>query len=132
MKVKIACGTDDEKNFTDNHFGDSKYFLIYEYNSESQDIKFIKKVNNGSEDEEEHGDIKKAKGISGILQDVSILVAFVMGPNIMRMRKKFVPVISREKNILKTLNKIKEDILQMIKEVQSLEKKDKKIFIINK
>ena len=48
------------------------------------------------------------------------------------MRKKFVPVISREKNILKTLNKIKEDILQMIKEVQSLEKKDKKIFIINK
>jgi predicted Fe-Mo cluster-binding NifX family protein len=131
MKIKIACGTDDEENFTNNHFGDSSNFLIYEYDSESQNIEFIEKIENKSEEEEEHGDIKKAKSISTVLQDISILVAFVMGPNITRMRKKFVPVVSRKKDILKTLEKIKEDLPEMINEINLPEGQDKKIFIIN-
>ncbi|MCD4705780.1 NifB/NifX family molybdenum-iron cluster-binding protein [bacterium] len=131
MKLKIACGTDDKKIFTNNHFGDSKYFLIYEYDLENKNIEFAEKINNNSEDEEEHGDIKKAKSISDVLKEISVLVAFVMGPNIARMRKKFVPVISREKNIEKTLNKIKEDMVRIIKESQLPDGQDKKIFIIN-
>ncbi len=131
MKLKIACGTDDGENFTNNHFGDSSKFLIYEYDSESQNIEFVEKIENNSEDEEEHGDIKKARSISTVLQDISILVAFVMGPNITRMRKKFVPVVSREKDILKTLEKIKEDLPEMINEINLPKGQDKKIFIIN-
>ncbi|RLC38661.1 hypothetical protein DRH27_01730 [Candidatus Falkowbacteria bacterium] len=131
MKLKIACGSDDEKMFINNHFGDSKYFLIYEYDSENQDIKFVKKIINNSEDKKEHGDIKKAKNISVVLKETSVLVAFVMGPNIIKMRKKFVPVISREKNIEKTLSKIKEYMAQIIKESQLPDGQDKKIFIIN-
>ncbi len=131
MKLKIACGTDDEKNFTDNHFGDSSKFFIYEYDSENQNIEFVEKIENKSEVEGEHGDIKKAKNISVILKDISILVAFVMGPNIIRMRKKFVPVVSREKNILKTLEKIKENFSEMINEIELPKGRDRKIFIIN-
>lgn len=132
MKIKIACGTNNKKDFTSNHFGDSEYFLIYEYNSENQSIELIKEIKNTfEEEEEEHGDVEKAKGVSAILKDVQVLAAFVMGPNVTRMRKKFVPVISREKNILKTLDKIKEKMSQIKKESQLLSGKDREIFIID-
>lgn len=131
MKIRIACGTDDEKNFSDNHFGDSKYFLIYEYDPDSQNIEFIKKIKNNFRPEANHGDVKKAGNISIILKGISVLAAFVMGPNISVMRKKFVPLISRKKNILKSLSGIKEKKLQIIKEAQLPEGKDRKIFIIN-
>jgi predicted Fe-Mo cluster-binding NifX family protein len=31
MKIKLACGTDNGTEFTNEHFGSSKYFLIYEF-----------------------------------------------------------------------------------------------------
>ena len=46
MKFKIACGTDDGQNFTTEHFGDSKYFLIYECDSEIGKIVFLEKREN--------------------------------------------------------------------------------------
>jgi len=131
MKFKIACGTNDEKEFTEEHFGDSKYFLIYEYDFSNQKIIFLEKRNNNSEEEKIHGDPKKAKGISEILKDIPVLLAFAMGPNIVRMRKKFVPVISREKNIKKALEKFKEIIPQIISEINKEIGEEREIFIVN-
>jgi predicted Fe-Mo cluster-binding NifX family protein len=131
MKFKIACGTDDGQNFTNEHFGDSKYFLIYECDSLSKEISFLNKQENNSEEEEKHGDPKKAKGISSILKDIPVLLAFVMGPNIVRMRKKFIPIISKEKDIQKTLEKFKEIIPEVINEIEKVQGEDKKVFVIN-
>jgi predicted Fe-Mo cluster-binding NifX family protein len=107
MKVKLACGTDNETEFTNGHFGSSKYFLIYDFDLETKDLRLLKRIENSSQEEEKHGDIKKAKSVSELLKNVFVLVAFRYGPNIIRIKKRFVPIISREKNIDKTLNKIK-------------------------
>ncbi len=136
MKFKIACGTDDSQNFTTEHFGDSKYFLIYECDSEIGKIVFLEKRKNNSEEEEKHGDPKKAKGISEILKEVPVLLAFAMGPNIVRMRKKFVPIISKEKDIKKTLEKFKEIIPEVLEEIEKTEEDTKnsggkKVFVID-
>ncbi len=131
MKFKIACGSDDEQTFTNHHFGDSKYFLVYEYDIENLSFRFIKKIKNTSGEKEEHGNIKKAKKISSILENIKVFMAFTIGPNISVMRKKFVPIISREKNIIKALSKIKKKALDIFKETQLKNKKDKRIFIID-
>ncbi len=130
MKFKIACGTDNGKTFTDGHFGDSKYFLIYEYNTENHSFGFIQKVKNIFKEEQKHDDAQKAKSISDILQDIQVVLAFAMGPNITKIRKKFIPVISREKDIIKSFDNIKKEIAEMINEMELPSGKDKKIFII--
>jgi len=61
---------------------------------------------------------------------VVVFLAFVMGPNIVRIRKEFVPIISREKNISKSLEKIKNYIPDILNEIKVEEGKDKKVFVI--
>ena len=107
----IACGTDDEINFTKNHFGDSKFFLIYEVNESGFDL--IEKIINTSPEEEQHGDPKKASFIGKVLKqkEVQGIFAYAMGPNIVRMRKKFLPIISRVENINEALNLLKKELM---------------------
>jgi len=107
IKIKLACGTDNETEFTNEHFGSSKYFLIYEFDLETKDLKFLKRIENSTQEEEKHGDIKKAKSVSELLKNIFVFAAFRYGPNIIRIKKRFVPIVSREKNIEKTLYKIK-------------------------
>jgi len=132
MKVKLACGTDNGTEFTDKHFGSSKYFLIYEFNLETKDLEFLNKIENSTPEEEKHGDIKKAKSVSELLKNVFVLVAFRYGPNIIRIKKRFVPIISREKNIEKTLNKVKLCSNKIKSEIEKEKGIDKKIIYIKK
>ncbi len=100
----VAVSTDDEKNLTKNHFGDGRVFLIYELSPEG--YKLVKRIENKSPEEEFHGDPNKARSIGQLLggEGVHVLVGFAMGPNIVRMRKAFVPVISRCESIEDALN----------------------------
>ena len=132
MKIKLACGTDNETEFTNEHFRSSKYFLIYEFDLETKDLRFLKKIENSTQEEEKHGDAKKAKSVSELLKNVFVLAAFRYGPNIIRIKKRFVPIISREKNIDKALNKIKLLINKIKSEVEKEKGIDKKIIYIKK
>ncbi len=109
----VACGSDDEVNFTKEHFGDSKFFLVYEVNENGFDL--IKKVSNESPEEKQHGDPEKAKFIAGVLNQnqVKAVFAYAMGPNIVRMRKKFLPIISRIENIEQALAKLQTRISEL-------------------
>ena len=131
IKIKLACGTDNETEFTNGHFGSSKYFMIYEFDLETKDLRFLKRIENSTQ-EEEHGDIKKAKSVSELLKSVFILIAFRYGPNIVRIRKRFVPIISREKNIEKTLYKIKLLSNKIKSEIEKEKGIDKEIIYIKK
>ena len=111
----LACATDDGKNFTEEHFGDAKFYLVYELDLENKELTFLKQINNTSGEEKTHGDPKKAASISEIMVDVQVLVGFAMGTNVTRIRKKFVPVISRKKIIGDAL----EEILNMIQPIKS-------------
>ena len=130
MKIKLACGTDNETEFTNGHFGSSKYFLIYDFDLETKDLRFLKRIENSTQEEEKHGDIKKAKSVSELLKSVFVLIAFRYGPNIIRIKKRFVPIISREKNIEKTLYKIKHFSNKIKSEIEKEKGIDKEIIYI--
>ena len=132
MKIKLACGTDNETEFTNGHFGSSKYFLIYDFDLETKDLRFLKRIENSTQEEEKHGAIKKAKSVSELLKNVFVLVAFRYGPNIIRIKKRFVPIISREKNIEKTLNKVKFFSNKIKSEIEKEKGIDKEIIYIKK
>jgi len=132
MKIKLACGTDNGTEFTNEHFGSSKYFLIYDFDLETKDLRFLKRKENSTQEEEKHGDIKKAKSVSELLKNVFALVAFRYGPNIIRIKKRFVPIISREKNIEKTLNKVKLYSNKIKTEIEKEKGIDKEIIYIKK
>ena len=95
-KLKVAFATDNGKTFMGRHFGDAEYYDIYEINDKNTE--FIKKISNSTEEEEDvHADPQKAKGISNLLleEDVSVVVSKVFGPNIKRIKKKFVCILMK-------------------------------------
>jgi len=117
-KLIFALGTDDEKTIKqDDHVGMSKIFQIWEFSEGNFNFLETKKNVKYKEDESRiHGDPKKAKATASVLDRVDVLVGKMMGPNIKRLNKKFVPVIIREPKIEKTIKIIKENINEIIEE----------------
>ncbi len=116
--VLVAFSTDDGFNLTRNHFGDGKEFYIYEITQEG--AKLVKVIKNTAPEEDLHGDPKKASAIGQLLgkEGVQVLVGFAMGPNIVRMRKRFVPVISRCSSIEDAIKGIIDKYTEIEKETQ--------------
>ncbi len=95
MTLKVAFATTDGKNLINAHFGDGEIYPVYEI-SENQS-KFLLNIANTTEEEDEeiHGDPRKAKGITQLMKPhgVQVLCGKQFGKNIVRMVKKFVPVL---------------------------------------
>jgi predicted Fe-Mo cluster-binding NifX family protein len=93
--ITTAFATDNGKSFINRHFGDANYYIIYEISKKN--IKFLKKIKNTTNDynEEIHADPKKAKGVAELLKNekVTTVVSKFYGPNIKRIRKKFVCIL---------------------------------------
>ena len=107
MKLKVAFATDDGKTFMGRHFGDARFYDIYELDEDQ--ASFIKRIENTVDEEEDvHADPKKAKGISTLLLDekVAVVVSKIFGPNIKRIKKKFVCIVVRDDEIDVGLKKI--------------------------
>ncbi len=100
MKFKVAFATDNGKTFMSRHFGDADFYDIYEIDGNKAN--FIKRIDNTVDEEEEvHADPKKAKGISKLLlnENVNVVVSKIFGPNIKRIKKKFVCIVVRDEKI---------------------------------
>ena len=106
--MKVAISTNDGKILTPDHFGGGEYFLIYNITREGYEL--VEKRKNTSSPEEEHGSAEKAKGIVAILQDIPVLLGYQFGPNIMRIKNRFLPVISREKDIKNALKLLQKNL----------------------
>jgi predicted Fe-Mo cluster-binding NifX family protein len=106
--MRVACATDDGIHFISRHFGDAKYYLIYDL----VDGEYVlsNKISNTSEEEKQHADPVKAKSIVSLLreQDVEVGVARVFGPNMVRIKKMITPVIVSVDDIGVGLEKLKE------------------------
>ena len=93
--MKIVFATDDGVSFMERHFGDAEFYEVYEVSESS--IKYLKRIDNSTEEDNEspHGDPVKAKGVMGLFKDegVRVLVTKVFGPNIKRIKKKFVCIM---------------------------------------
>ena len=100
MKIITAFATDDGKSFINKHFGDADYYMIYEIST--TEVKFIKKMENTTKiyEEETHADPKKAKGVTELLKNekVTTVVSKIYGPNIKRIKKKFVCILMNDEN----------------------------------
>jgi predicted Fe-Mo cluster-binding NifX family protein len=109
MCIIVACATDDGKRFIDEHFGNAKFYKIYKIDKEN--ITFIKDIINTTDEEEEgvHADPVKARGIVGILKNENVQagVSKRFGPNIVKVKKHFVPVVLKEEFIENGLEKVK-------------------------
>ncbi len=94
-----AFGVDEGSSFTDRHFGDSEYFDIYELVEET--FNFKTRLKNTSEDEKVHADPKKAGSIAGLLKTQGVQVVFSrqFGPNIVRIRRRFVCIKLQSKSV---------------------------------
>ncbi len=129
-EIFLAFATDNRSELSNEHFGSAKYYLIYQVDGNR--LRFVKEIANTTPEEETHGDPKKAEGIGMLMKKNStyILVGKAMGPNITRMRKSFVPVISSISNISRLIKKIEaEKINEILKELKS--NNEKNIVYIN-
>jgi Fe-S-cluster-containing hydrogenase component 2 len=120
----FAIGTDDENTIkSDDHVGMSKYFQIWEYSNGNLSFKEKRENIKYKENEKRiHGDPEKAKATSSVLKDVEVLVGNMFGPNITRLRNKFVCVVIRELLIEKAVEIIKEGINEIVEEKNKIER----------
>lgn len=111
-----AFATDDGENYITRHFGDANYYDIYDMTSDK--CVFIKRIENGDFEEEFDGDPKKAGNIASILlkENVKVVVSKAFGPNINRIKKKFVCILSNEFEIKKTFVKVQKLFPKIIEE----------------
>ncbi len=105
--LTAAVATDDGSDLIDRHFGDAKYYYIYRLTPGGMD--FVKKIENKTEEERQHADPVKAKGVTGTLkkENVQVAVSRVFGPNIKRIKKNFVCVAAPGKTMEETLEILK-------------------------
>jgi len=124
-ELAIAIGTDDEKIIKpDDHIGMSKYFQVWKYSNGKLNFKETRENVKYTEDETRiHGDPKKAEAMASVLKDIDVLVGKIMGPNIERLKNKFVAVIIREPKIEKSLKIIRENINEIVEEKEKTERK---------
>ena len=119
----IACATDDSHNFIDRHFGDADYYLIYELT----DGKFvmIDRIMNTTEEEKQHADPIKAKGIIDLLLEKNVQVGLtkVYGPNINKVKKHIVPILISTDDINSGLEKVLENINMIEDQIASKDEK---------
>jgi len=118
-KLITAFATDDGKSFIDRHFGDADFYDIYEISS--QGVNLLKRIDNTTEeddDEEGHGDPVKAQGIVGILkkEGVTMSVSRVFGPNLKRVKKKFLCIIVKEGSIEDSIKKLQDTFPALLEE----------------
>ncbi len=114
--LKVAFATDNGKTFMGRHFGDAEHYYIYEIDNEN--AKFIKIIDNTTEEEDMHADPKKAKGISNLLleENVSVVVSKIFGPNIKRIKKKFVCIVVKDEELDTGIRKVCESIGKIYEE----------------
>ncbi len=116
--IKIAIGVEDnDEKFTKGHFGESKKYFIYKFEISSKKMQFVKSYLNTSPEEKIHADPEKARNVASIIGNVDCILAHALGQNIIRMKKKYLILISRSINIEEALNKFPEKIDLILQEL---------------
>ena len=123
----FAIGTDDNKTIKpDDHIGMSRYFQIWHYSSSNGNLVLRETRDNPKYAEDEtrvHGDPNKEKAVSSVLGNVDVLVGKMFGPNIVRLKRKYVCAVVRDSNIETALELIKANINEITDEYIKDERK---------
>lgn len=112
----VACGVEDASGctFTNGHFGESPFYHIYRV-AEGEIPRYIGQVENpaAGEEENEHDENdpvhrQKPGKIGKVLkeQGVSVIMGRSIGTNVVKMRKSFVVVVSRDEGTEPALKRL--------------------------
>ncbi len=98
-RMRLAVASDDGEHFMGRHFGDAEFYEIFDFSGSGYEV--VGRVTNDLDEEDGHADPEKAKGIAGILrkQGVQVTAARVFGPNIKRIKKHFVCILTSHEKI---------------------------------
>ena len=96
QNIRAAIATDDGSTCIERHFGDARYYYLYDIDENGSH--FVAKLENTVDIEEiesAHGDPQKASGIGTLLkqQQVNTAVSKVFGPNIKRIQKQYACIL---------------------------------------
>ncbi len=100
MELLVAFSTDDGERLIDDHAGMARYFDVYKFTGD--DVEFLERRENSVYEGDEsmrHGDPKKAKASLSALGDVNVWVNKRFGPNLPRLLKKLLCVVTRVDSI---------------------------------
>ncbi len=119
--ITVALGVDDDDTkLSEEHFGDSRYYLIYEVREDGTYKLIEKRLNRVREMEErEHGDPRKFKAIDSLLEDVDVFLAGRMGPNFLRVSKsRHYPMVVGRKTVKEALSLLRRKLDEVMSEVE--------------
>lgn len=122
----VAIGTDDQKTIkADNHVGMSKYFQVWIYeNGEATCRELRENVKYREDNSKTHGDPGKARATVSALENIDVLIGEKFGPNISRLKNKFVCAVVRDgRTIAQAIDMLKENINEILEEKYSREKR---------
>ncbi len=124
QELLIAIGTDDGKRIkSGDHVGMSKYFQVWKYaNGEFAFEENRENVKYKEDESRIHGDPGKAKATASVLENIDVVAGKMFGPNIVRLKDKFVCAVIREETIKQAIEMIKENINEVIEEKDKQEK----------
>jgi len=117
MELIVAFSTDDEENFNDDHFGMAKYFHIYKFSDGREEFVETRKNVKYEEDESlKHGDPGKAKATSSAVGNADVIIGKKMGPNIVRLLKRYVCIVTKTNTIADAIQLVHENMEKIIEE----------------
>lgn len=114
--ITLALATDDGEHFINRHFGDADMYKIYEISPDKAEL--VSKIDNTVDEEDVHADPEKAKGIAILLKEegVKVVASNIFGPNIKRIKKKFVCIVLDDNTLEEGLQKIQNNFDEIIAE----------------
>ncbi len=109
----VAYATNDKETIIKDHFGDAKYFSLYEVIEE--EVKFIRIIENSAR-LEEGSHAKKAMNILDLFKvhNVEVLVNRSFGTNLKIVDKYLLPVIIRKSLIIEALKVLKSNYTNIL------------------
>lgn len=121
-KLRVAFGMEDDNLLSNEHFGESKFYTIYDI-YEDRHYEFVERRENAGKniEEKEHGDPRKLKAVIQTLSDVDVLAAFRMGPNYVQIKKNSdkVPFMTGTRKLEEALKKVSENFDKLWEEKSS-------------
>lgn len=114
--IITAIATDNEALLIDRHFGDARKYVLYSVTAEN--FQYLKTVTNTIDEEETHADPEKAGGITRLLRQegVNAVVSRQFGPNIKRIRRSFVCIVTDCKTVESTGTTVQQHLPEIARE----------------
>ena len=125
MEIIAAVATDDGVSTIKRHFGDAKQYSIFKINS--KDAVYIKTIRNTTDVEDEtHADPRKAGSVAALLrnENVNTVISKAFGPNIKRIKRKFVCVLADTDGVDNAVKKAQQKIVDIENEWEKGEERN--------